>query len=360
MSPLFYGRFASLSQPRSLAAVFRAPGELAFEERPVPVPGPGEVLIEVGACAICGSDLHQFDGHMGRAKFPVVPGHEIMGRVRALGEGVEGVELGARACIENHIHCGACPLCLSGRVNLCQRPQTLGVTRDGAYSQHLTAPAGCVIPLPDALDDATGAIMQTLGTGYHAVMARARLQAGETAVIMGMGPVGLCALAVAKYAGARCIVTDTVPERLEAARKMGADEALNPLEVDAVAAVRELTGGAGADAALEVVGGMQEETIRQAVEMIRWGGRAVVVGQFGLAPPVPLGELQDQEKDLIGSRGHPHTFEVCIELAAAGALNVSPMITHRIPLTEAGRGMRLMRERTEGAIKVVITPNGAA
>ncbi|MEE9274520.1 MAG: alcohol dehydrogenase catalytic domain-containing protein, partial [bacterium] len=260
-----------MSGPTSLAAVFQAPGRLALEERPRPRPGPGEALIEVGACAICGSDLHLFDGHMRRGRFPVVPGHEFMGRVIELGEGVNGIAPGVRACIENHISCGECAFCRSGRVNLCTAARTIGVNVDGAYSQHVVVPAKCVIPLPDGIDDASGAVMQTLGTGHHAVTARARLEAGETAVILGAGPVGLCALASARLAGARVIVFDTVKERIEAARRMGAEEALDAAAGDPLEAVHGLTGGAGADAVLEVVGGAQEETLRLAVRMLRPG-----------------------------------------------------------------------------------------
>ena len=194
----------------SLAAVLHGPGRLVLEERPLPEPGPGAVLVEVGACAICGSDLHLLDGRFPRARFPVVPGHEFMGRVIALGPGVEGLSLGMRACVENHVACGECGFCRAGRENLCRAARSIGFNVDGAYSQHVVAPAKCVIPLPDAVDDAAGSVMQTLGTGYHAVR-RARLEPGETAVILGMGPVGLGALASARLAGARTIALDAVP-----------------------------------------------------------------------------------------------------------------------------------------------------
>ena len=344
--------------PTSLAAVLHGPGDLRLEERPIPAPGPGEVLVEVGACAICGSDLHLLDGHFPRAKFPVVPGHEFMGRVISLGEGVEGLPLGTRACIENHVACGACGFCRAGRENLCRAARSIGFNVDGAYSRHMVAPAKCVIPLPEAVDDAAGSVMQTLGTGYHAAVNRARLEPGETVVILGMGPVGLCALASAKLAGARTVALDAVPERLAAARKMGADEAVNVREEDPLKAVERLTGGMGADAVLEAVGGAQKETVRQAVKMARRGGRVVVVGHFAGAEevPLPVVELQDQEKDVLGSRGHPNTFRACIAHAAAGRLDVGPMITHVLPLAEVERGLRMMRERIDGAIKVVLAP----
>ena len=344
--------------PTSLAAVLHGPGDLRLEERPIPQPGPGEVLVEVGACAICGSDLHLLDGHFPRAKFPVVPGHEIMGRVIALGPGVEGVPLGIRACIENHVACGECDFCRGGRENLCRAARSIGFNADGAYARHMAAPARCVIPLPDAVEDAAGSVMQTLGTGYHAAVARARLEPGETCVILGMGPVGLCALASAKLAGARVLALDALPERLAAARAMGADEAVNVREEDPLEAAARFTGGLGADAVIEAVGGSQKETVRQAVKMARRGGRAVVVGHFAGAEevPLPVVELQDQEKDVLGSRGHPNTFRACIEHAAAGRLDVRPMITHVIPLREVERGLRMMRERTGGAIKVVLAP----
>lgn len=339
----------------SLAALLRAPGRLELVERPIPQPGPGEVLVEVGACAICGSDFHLMDGHVRRARYPVVPGHEFMGVVRALGRGVEGVAVGARACVENHVHCGKCYFCRMGRVNLCDDSRSIGMNADGGYSQHAVVPAGCVLPLPDALDDATASVMQTLGTGYHVVMNRARLEAGESVAIIGMGPVGMCALTAAKYAGARVIAIDPVLERREVARRMGADETIDAAG-DAVSGVRGLTGGRGADAVLEVVGGAQGETMAQAIDMARKGGRVVVVGAFSQDVSLPLERLQHLEKEIIGSRGHPDTFGVCIDLAARGELDVRPMITHQIPLSLAHSGVDMMRGRKDGAIKVVLIP----
>lgn len=341
----------------SLSAVLHAPRKLVLEERPIPQPGPGEVLVEVDACAMCGSDIHLYEGHFIRAKFPVIPGHEFAGRVVALGPDVEDIALNTKACIENHAACGTCGFCKSGRENLCRGARSIGFNVDGAYSQHVVAPAKCVIPLPEEIDDATGAVMQTLGTAYHAVMTRARIEKGETVVIMGMGPVGLCALSVAKIAEVRAIVVDGVEDRLKMAHRMGADESINISIADPVEEVRELTSGHGADAVLEIVGGRQQETIRQAIKMLRRGGRAVAVGSFESEEcPIPILELQDQEKDLLGSRGHPNTFRVCIELVAAGKINVRPIITHTLPLGRVERGIQLMRERQEGAIKIILAP----
>ncbi len=341
---------------RSLAAVLREPGRLELVERPVPEPGPGEALVEVGACAICGSDFHLIDGHVKRARYPVVPGHELMGVVAALGPGAEGAEVGARVCVENHAHCGRCHFCRMGRVNLCDDSRSIGMNADGGYSRHVVVPARLLLPLPDALDDAAAAVMQTLGTGYHVVTNRTRLEAGESVAILGMGPVGLCALAAAKRAGARVLAIDAVEERLRVAGEMGADETIDASRDDPVAAVRGLTEGRGADAALEVVGGAQTRTMTQAVEMARKGGRIVVVGAFSVDVPLPLERVQHLEKEIIGSRGHPGTFEVCIDLAARGELNVKPMISHEIPLSMVHRGIDMMRGRTDGAVKVVLMP----
>lgn len=315
------------------------------------------MLVEVGACAICGSDFHLIDGHVARAEFPVVPGHELMGRVIALGDGVRDVDIGSRACIENHVACGECRFCQMGRENLCNHSRSIGVNVDGGYSQHVVAPAKCVLPLPDSIDDATASVMQTLGTGFHVVMNRARIQKDETAAIIGMGPVGLCALVSAQYAGARVIAIDAVQDRLEMARQMGADEIINVKEEDPVKGVLERTEGYGAEAALEVVGGAQTQTLRQALRMVQKGGRVVVVGVFSEEVSLPMQEIQHLEKEILGCRGHPDTFKRCIDLAASGELNVAPMITHQIPLSMVGQGLRLMRERKDGAVKVVLKPN---
>ena len=346
-----------MEKSQSLAAILKEPKNLCLEMRDIPNPGEDEVLVEVKACAICGSDFHLIDGHTKRARLPVVPGHELMGKVVDVGKDVSKDIIGNRVCIENHVACGECRYCKSNRENLCNNSRSIGTTIDGGYSQHVIAPANKLVPIPDKLDDATASVMQTLATGYHVVNNRANLKKDETAAIIGVGPIGLCTLACAKQIGARVIAIDTVGDRLSLAKKMGADETINAMEVDPVEKVKVLTDGEGAEVSFEIVGGNQSKTIQQSIDMLCKGGRTVIVGVSGIDIPIDFQPIQHLEKVIIGSRGHPYSFQPCIDHVVSGNLNVSDMITHQIPLSMVKEGIKMMRERKDGAVKVVLIPN---
>ena len=347
-----------MEKSQSLAAILKGPKNLCLEKREIPTPKDNEALVEVKACAICGSDFHLIDGHTKRARLPVVPGHELMGKVLEVGKKISRDIIGNRVCIENHVACGECRYCKKNRENLCNNSRSIGTTIDGGYSQHVIAPANKLIPIPDELDDATASVMQTLATGYHVVNNRAKLEKNETVAIIGVGPIGLCTLVCAKQIGSRVIAIDTVEDRLSLAKKMGADETINVTEEDPVEKVKSLTDGEGVEVSFEIVGGNQPKTIQQSVEMLCKGGRAVIVGVSGMENiPIDFGPIQHLEKVIIGSRGHPYSFQPCIDHVIAGNLDVSEMITHQIPLSMVEEGIKMMRERKDGAVKVVLIPN---
>ena len=326
------------------AAVFHGvEGGLRVEEIPRPAPGPGEALVEVAACGLCGTDLHYLLGEAATAKSPpIVLGHEVSGVVKELGPDAAGVAVGDRVLVPPVLPCGTCYLCRSGRENICPRLRMVGNHTDGGFAEFLLAPARDLIALPSELPLAESSVIaDALSTPFHAVVHRARIQPGEWVAIVGVGGLGTGALQFATLAGAHVVAIDLNPERLERARALGAVATLNPKEVDVPKEVRKITHG-GADVAMEVVG--SPATFSTALSTIRRGGRVCVVGYSDQTAPVPLSRLMFFEEEIVGSLGcRPADFPVIIELVRQGRVRLDPMITGRVPLdrlSEAVEGLR--------------------
>ncbi len=347
---------------RMAAVVLEAPNRIVNEDRLLPEAGPGEVIVKVRACALCGTDIHAWRGLFAGVRLPVVLGHEFAGEVVALGEGTEGVPLGLRCCVENLITCGECEFCGTSRPNLCTSLESIGNTLDGAYAEYVSVPAECVVPLPGKVSYDVGSVMQTLATAYHAVRDVGGVRRGERVAIQGAGPIGLCALAVAKAEGAYVAISDTVGYRLEAAEKMGADAAVNPAEAGFPERLGQLTGGAGFDKVIEAVGGAQEATLPEACRIVKRNGTVVVMGVFaGEGTPIPAEEIRRLEIVIKGARGrYAGQFAECLELVASGKIDLAPMLTHRVPLSRAVEGLEMMEEKQDGAIKVILEPAGSS
>ena len=334
------------------AAVFRGlEAGMHVETVPRPGPGPGEALVEVAACGLCGTDLHYLLGEAATAKTPpIVLGHEVSGVVKELGPGATGVAVGDRVLVPPVLPCGTCRLCRSGRENICPRLRMVGNHTDGGFAEFLLAPARDLVPLPSELPLAESSVIaDALSTPFHAVVNRARIRPGEWVAIVGAGGLGTGALQFAKLAGAHVIAIDLNPERLDRARALGAVATLNPKEVDVPKEVRKITNG-GADVAMEVVG--SPATFTTAISTIRRGGRLCVVGYSDQAAPLPLGRLMFFEEEIVGSLGcRPADFPAIIELVRRGRVQLDPMITGRVPLDRlseavedlrAGKGLRTL------------------
>lgn len=344
------------------AAVLRKPFDIIIEDVPTPKIGRDEVLIKVVACSICGSDLHSYDGL--KSIFPKLMGHEIAGIVAQVGEDVKGVKIGERVSPDEDIRCGACRWCLSGRSNLCVKITGLGRTvmdsgYNGGYAEYLRVPAVNLHSIPDNIPFEQACVAQTLGVSYHAVVDRGNIQPGEFVVVLGAGPIGLSALAVAKSFDAKVLITDIVPHRLEVAKKMRADFVVDTSKEDLVKRVMDLTAGEGADKVFECVGGPAHDvTLRQAADVVRTAGRIVVVGMISTPPykQINLEKMYRSEVELVASRGSNTRIGATLKLMGEGKIDVSPMITHIIPLEEVGRGLELMHKKAENVVKVVLKP----
>ena len=335
------------------------PGRFAMGALPRPVPGPGQVLVRVEVVSICGSDLGAYLGRHPRIVAPAILGHEFAGVVEEVGPDVTSHAVGDRGAVEPTVSCRRCRYCLRGNENICPSYRVIGEddTLPGAMSGLVAVAADHVHPIPPEVSFEEAALVQPLAIGLHAVRDRARLAAGETILIVGAGPIGLAILVAAKDAGARILISDTLPYRLEQALALGADRAIDAGREDVAAIAREETEGYGVDAAFEAVGGTTDGAFATAYDATARGGRVVVLGSFK-EPSVPLriGDMKYGEIEIRGSQAHPFSFRDVIAGIAAGRIPAAKLITHRLPLSRVGDAFRLLEDRAEGVQKVVLTP----
>lgn len=323
----------------------------SLEEVPVPSPGPGEARVRIRACGICGSDVHIVHG-VTPAAVPLTLGHEPSGVVDDPGD--SSWEPGARVSVAAGYGCGACALCEADRENICQRLHIPGITRDGAQATYVVVPARALIPLPDSVDFATGAILtDAVATPFHAIR-RSGVTAGQTAVVYGLGGLGLHAVTILKQVvGARVIGVDVLPGARERALAFGADAVLDGAGRPAKA-VRDLTDG-GADVTYEFVGAAA--VTDQALKSLRRGGTCAVVGvtpeplALGLAQALLVaGELRLQ-----GSFGCSRAgLTELVGLVADGTLDLTGTITHRYALDDFDAALRTLETKEGDPIRVVV------
>ncbi len=341
------------------ALVHTKPLAFQMEERAVPKPEADELLVRVKAVGICGSDVHGMTGQTGRRIPPIVMGHEAAGTVEAAGAAVTKFKPGDRVTFDSTIYCNRCRYCLSGKPNLCSNRKVLGVScdeyrRDGAMADFVAVPEHIVVPLPEGLEFEKAAMVEPVSIAVHAVE-RAGIHLGDTVVVVGCGIIGLLAVQAARLAGAgRVIAVDLVDYKLEEARRLGADHAVNPRKTDAVEAVRELTDGEGADVSLEAVG--FAPTVDLAIRCARKGGRCVMIGNLTPKGEFPLQVVVQRELDVRGTVASAGEYPACLGLIASGRLDVQRLISKVVPLEEAPRWFALLHEGKERLFKVILTP----
>ena len=336
------------------ALMFEAPWQMPLREVEAPRPAPGEVLVRVRAAGVCGSDVHGFTGSTGRRRPGVIMGHEFCGTVEALGGGVSGRAVGERVVVQPILSCGECARCRAGQPNLCLHRRGIGWSVNGGYAEFVSVPTRNALPLPDEVGWHAGALVEPLAVALHAANLTP-LEVGDTAVVLGAGPVGLLTVLALKLRGAgRVIVSDLSPHRLGLARRLGADEVIHAGETDPVEEVRARTGGPGADAVLEVVG--VTATARQSVQMARSGGSVTWVGNSAPNVEVPMQEVVTREVTVRGAYAFVGEFPRAVEPLRAGRLDVSPLL-ERVAGLEEGPGLiHDLARGTLDAVKVVLEP----
>jgi L-iditol 2-dehydrogenase len=329
-------------------------------EMPRPIPGPGELLISIAACGICGSDVHGYDGSSGRRIPPLVMGHEAAGIVAEVGDGVRQFAVGDRVTFDSTVYCGECEYCLSGEANLCDNRQVVGVScgdyrRHGAFAEYVVVPERIVYRLPDELAFAEAAMLEAVSVGLHAVR-EAGLRGGETALVIGSGMIGLLTLQAARAGGcSRVFVADIDPSRLALASEMGANEVLNASGAALTAEIQRLTGGKGVDVVFEAVG--RNETVAGAIDSVRKGGTVVLIGNITPEVKLPLQKVVSRQIRLQGTAASSGEYPHAIELMRTGAIRVGPLISAVAPLEDGPQWFERLHRGEPNLMKVVLTPS---
>ncbi|MDI1265125.1 MAG: zinc-binding dehydrogenase [bacterium] len=359
---------------RMEAWVLGDPDRLLLKEKPVPVPGRAEVLVRIDAVAICATDLEII--HSGSPAsigggLPFnrnfTPGHEYMGTVAALGPDVDEFGIGERISVEIHAGCGQCKRCRQGMYTSCLnygKPEkghrANGFTTDGGFAEYAVNHINTLARVPDTMSDAEATLVVTAGTSMYGLTELGGLVAGESVVVIGPGPIGLLAVAVAKALGASpVILTGTRNKRLAIGRELGADHVININDEDAVEVVKRLTDGAGADYVVECAG--TGATVNQAIYMTNRGGK-ICLAAFPHDPvTMDLAHLVKNNIYAYGIRGEGRSAtRRAMTLMAEKRFDATKIHTHTFPLADLPTALRYARERIDGAIKVVLTNRKAS
>lgn len=341
------------------AVAFIGPGRMELRQVPDPQPGPGEMVLAVAYCGICGSDLHEYSwqGPSPRAAglFQPIMGHEVSGIVVARGLGVDSPREGDPVVVNPTGACGLCPYCQAGLANLCVNPLATGYRQPGAYAEYVCVRADQAIRLPDAAWLAPAALTEPLAVALH-ILNRGQLQEGEMVFIAGGGPIGLLTLLAARRRGAGTIIlSEPSPARRELARRLGADHVLDPAQ-GAAAQARALTGGLGCHLAVECVG--TAPAMDDCLVAARRGGRVVVAGSFDQPYPLNLLNTLIQEQTIIGAFGYGPELEEAARLIVTRAVDVRPLISRVVGLEELPAVFAELAADRGRHQKVLVSPGG--
>ncbi|NLL42560.1 MAG: L-threonine 3-dehydrogenase [Firmicutes bacterium] len=346
---------------KTMKAVAKTEAAKGFEiiEAPIPTPGPGEVLVKVRVSAICGTDVHIYSWDQwaqSRVNPPLIFGHEFCGDVVELGQGVKGVKEGDFVSVETHFTCGVCRFCRTGRGHICETVEIVGVDRDGCFAEYVTVPYENLWVWDYDIDPEIAAIQDPYGNAVHTALACDLV--GADVLITGVGPIGLAAIPIARQAGAKKIIcSDVSPYRLDLAREFGADYVVDVRTEDLCSVVRSATGNKGVEVLLEMSG--SQAAINDAFRCLANGGTASLLGipsepiKMDLATAIVF-----KGATVIGINGRK-MFETWYQGQALlqSGLDLSPLITHRLPLERIGEGFELMKAGQCG--KIIINVDGS-
>jgi len=346
------------------AAVFVEPGRILLEERPVPTVGPGDSLIRITTTTICGTDIHILKG-----EYPVRPGlivgHEPVGVIEELGEGVTGYDVGQRVIVGAITPCGQCYHCLDGHQAQCGGKPIggwrFGNSIDGCQAEYLLVPnaQANLSLIPDGLTDEQVLMCpDIMSTGFGGAES-GQIKIGDTVAVFAQGPIGLCATAGAKLKGAtRIIVVDTVPARLKVAQRLGADAVIDFKTFDPVEEIMRITGGRGVDVAIEALG--TQETFESCLRVLKPAGVLSSLGVYSGKLTLPLDAiaagLGDHKLVTTLCPGGKERMRRLMNVVASGRVDLQPLVTHRFKLDQIEEAYDLFANQRDGVLKVAITP----
>jgi L-iditol 2-dehydrogenase len=342
-------------------ALFYGTHDIRIEEGSDAEPRPGEILLDVTAVGVCGSDLHTYTlGNIGGigAESPLVLGHEAAGRVVAVGKGVavEHFRPGQLVAIDPAIPCGQCERCLAGDPHLCLRLIFIGLyPHHGALRERMAHPAHACIPLPDTIDDVEGALLEPLGVAWHAIRL-AKIQIGEDVLVTGSGAIGLLLVRLARLSGARRIfVSDKYAHRLAIAANYGADKVIEIGTANVVEEVMRATNGRGVDVAIEAA--WVAGTINDCVESARFGGRVIIVGiPAEEEMMIKASPARRKELTITLSRRMKHSYPTAISLVESGRVDLKPLASHQYPLGKTAAAFETAAAYSDSIVRAVVLP----
>ncbi len=333
--------------------------KLEIQDVPEPVCGENEVIVNIKAVSICGSDVHGYDGSSGRRTPPLIMGHEASGVISRVGSAVTKYKPGDRVTFDSTVYCGKCRFCKKGMVNLCTSRMVLGVscaeyTNPGAMAEYVSIPEHILYRLPDNVSYVQAAIVEPLSIAAHAY-AMSDLKLADKAVVVGAGTIGLLTTQVIKAAGVtELIVVDLDDSRLEQAKKFGATRIINSGREDAAAVIREMTEGFGADVAFEACG--ITPTLNTAIDSVRVGGQVVMIGNVSPKVDLPLQKCVTRQIDLQGTCASAGEYDMCLDMIAHGMVDIESIISKVAPLEEGQEWFDRLYAGEKGLIKVVLEP----
>jgi L-iditol 2-dehydrogenase len=341
------------------ALVLEAYNKLVYKEMPEPEISENEVLVQVKACGICGSDVHGMDGSSGRRHPPLIMGHEASGIIVRTGNRVSDFSEGDRVTFDSTVYCGTCFYCRQGIINLCDNRRVLGVApadyrRHGAFAEYVAVPQHILYRLPEGLSFAQAAMVEPVSIAFHAV-ALTPVSLNDSAVVIGSGMVGLFVIQALRAAGCGTIIAvDLEQGKVDLACKLGADHGLLASEVDVAEEVRKLTDKRGASIAVEVVG--NSAALNTAIASLRKGGALTIVGNLAATVDFPLQEVVTRQIRVSGSCSSCGEYPACLDMIARGTVNVDALISQVAPLSEGAAWFERLYNQEQGLMKVILTP----
>ena len=341
------------------ALVLKEYNQFSYEDVPEPEYGPDDLLVQVKACSICGSDVHGMDGSTGRRIPPVIMGHEASGVIKAVGANVKGFAPGDRITFDSTIYCGKCYYCRKGQINLCDNRRVLGVScneyrQNGAFAEYVTIPHHIAYHLPEGLSFEKAAMVEPVSIAVHAV-SRSQVALNDTAVVVGVGMIGLFIVQILRQAGcSQIIAIDLDSNKFELARQFGATHCLVADQSDLLAQIAKLTDGRGADISFEAVG--ITPTVKTAVDVLRKGGALTLVGNLKPQVDFPLQAVVTRQISVLGSCASNGEYPICLDLIERGKVNVDVLISATAPLSEGVGWFQRLYNKEPGLMKVILVP----
>lgn len=326
------------------------PYKISIEEREIPVPNQGEALLKLRYCGICGSDVATYTGNQPFTTYPRIPGHEFSAEIIAINGEAKGLKEGMLVTANPYFNCGSCYSCQRGKVNCCEDNQTMGVQRDGSFSEYITMPIQRILQ-GQGLSAELLALVEPFSISYHAVK-RGDVTDSDKVLVVGAGPIGIFAMMAAKLRGATVYVTDVLEKRLELAMQMGADGVIDASKESLVNRVKDLTDGHGMDVCIEAAG--LPQTFLDCIESVCFAGKVILIGNGKKETTFNHSIILKKELNIYGSRNSLNDFGPIIRLIESKKIDLSPIISDTYELENAIDAFETLRNNDGSKAKVLV------